>query len=778
MMEAREGRPLLLVDLAVPRDIDPACARGRRRDAAGHGRAAGAGARAPRACAGPRPCSAEAIVEDEIQTFAGWLGRLEVLPTLTALRSRGDAVVDGAAGRERGAAGSRCRERDAARVEALARAVVKRLLHEPTARVRELDAEHRHARLSLLRELFGLEEAAAAEAGRGRRGPPAARVTTLRLGTRGSALALAQARSRSRALLGGEVELVKITTAGDVDRARGDKSRWVGALEAALLAGEIDLAVHSAKDVPGRARAGHRDRGHAAARGARSTCCRCGWTVREGARVGTSALRRRAQLLAARPDLEVVEIRGNVDTRLAKRAAGEVDVLVLAAAGLDRLGAAARRARMLHRRRLRPGRGPGRDRGPGAGGHRRCADASTTPPPTPRWTPSATSCARSEATCHTPVGVLVAGRARARVRRAAGRLGVDRRRGRLRRRSSPGACCAAGAVELLRAVSRVTVFLVGAGPGDPGLLTVRARELIATADVILYDRLIPPGALDGARPTRSSSTWASSGGGPQMPQEEIDRLLVQYGTGGRRVVRLKGGDPFVFGRGGEEAQVLRAAGIPFEVVPGITAGIAAPAYAGIPVTHRELASGVAFVTGHEDPASRAATGPALARVPGDARLLHGREGAAADRRRSWSRAGAPPDEPVAVVERGTLPGQRTVVSTLARRGRATPRASARRRSRWSGRSPALREQIAWLEPRPLFGRTVAVTRARAQASRAGRAAARAGRRRSSRRRRSARSRSSVTLPPVRDYDLLCVTSPDRRRRAVHPPARRARRWRA
>src|SRR3954454_18548006 len=146
----------------------------------------------------------------------------------------------------------------------------------------------------------------------------------------------------------------------------------------------------------------------------------------------------------------------------------------------------------------------------------------------------------------------------------------------------------------------MTVYLVGAGPGDPGLVTVRARELIDAADVILHDRLIPPGVLDGV--SAELVYVGKQGGGPQMPQEEIERLLVQYGTRGRGVVRLKGGDPFVFGRGGEEALVLRDAGIPFEVVPGVTAGVAAPAYAGIPVTHRELASGVAFVTGHEDPA--------------------------------------------------------------------------------------------------------------------------------------------------------------------------------
>jgi hydroxymethylbilane synthase len=162
---------------------------------------------------------------------------------------------------------------------------------------------------------------------------------SLRIGTRGSVLALAQARTVAK-MLGEPAELVPITTAGDVDRARGDKSRWVGALEAALLAGDVDLAVHSAKDVPGELADGTAL--VATPRRADPTDVLIGERsldhVREGARVGTSALRRRAQLLAVRPDLEVCELRGNVDTRLAKRAAGEVDVLVLAAAGLERLG--------------------------------------------------------------------------------------------------------------------------------------------------------------------------------------------------------------------------------------------------------------------------------------------------------------------------------------------------------------------------------------------------------------------------------------------------------
>ena len=147
----------------------------------------------------------------------------------------------------------------------------------------------------------------------------------------------------------------------------------------------------------------------------------------------------------------------------------------------------------------------------------------------------------------------------------------------------------------------MTVYLVGAGPGDPGLLTARALELIAGADVIVYDRLIPRGALDGARADAELIYAGKEGGGPSTSQDEIVQLLVAPRVGRDAVVRLKGGDPFVFGRGGEEAEALRAAGVPFEVVPGVTAGVAAPAYAGIPVTHRDLASAVAFVTGHEDP---------------------------------------------------------------------------------------------------------------------------------------------------------------------------------
>src|SRR5215208_3848896 len=172
---------------------------------------------------------------------------------------------------------------------------------------------------------------------------------------------------------------------------------------------------------------------------------------------------------------------------------------------------------------------------------------------------------------------------------------------------------------------RGTVYLVGAGPGDPGLMTRRALDLIASADAILYDRLIPPGALDGARSDADVRYVGKQPGGHSHTQEEINALLVDLGQQGLDVVRLKGGDPFVFGRGGEEAQALAAAGVAFEVVPGVTAGVAAPAYAGIPVTHPGASTHFTVVTGHEDPAKDSADvdWEALAKAGGTLVILMG-----------------------------------------------------------------------------------------------------------------------------------------------------------
>jgi uroporphyrinogen III methyltransferase/synthase len=306
-----------------------------------------------------------------------------------------------------------------------------------------------------------------------------------------------------------------------------------------------------------------------------------------------------------------------------------------------------------------------------------------------------------------------------------------------------------------------SVALVGAGPGDPGLLTVRALELITQADAILFDRLIPAGALDGARANAELVYVGKEPGRSAMKQEEINARLIELGRAGKRVVRLKGGDPFVFGRGAEEATALREAGVRYEIVPGVTAGLAAPAYAGIPVTHRDAASAVALVTGHEDPDKEesALDWDALARFPGTLVLYMG-VGRLATISRALIAAGRPADEPAAVVERGTLPGQRAVLATLstiadraAEQGVKPPAVTV------VGPVAAQRERLAWLEDRPLHGRTVAVTRARAQASEL-----------------AARLRAlgagvveapairieplAAAVPDLAGYDLVCLTSPN------------------
>ncbi len=312
----------------------------------------------------------------------------------------------------------------------------------------------------------------------------------------------------------------------------------------------------------------------------------------------------------------------------------------------------------------------------------------------------------------------------------------------------------------------MTVYLVGAGPGDPGLLTARALELIAAADVIVHDRLIPATALDGARPDAQLIYAGKEGGGPSASQAEIDALLREHGAAGREVVRLKGGDPFVFGRGGEEAEVLRAAGIRFEVVPGVTAGVAASAYAGIPVTHRDVSSAVAFVTGHEDPAKgdEGGTGssldwPALARFPGTLVFYMGvrRLGEIA---RQLVNGGRPPSEPAAVIERGTLADQRVVTGTLQDIAEVAAAAGVRAPAiSLFGPVAALRAELAWFESRPLAGVTVAVTRARAQAS--GLAARLRGLGAAALEAPAIRVRELPgPAPELERYDLVCLTSPN------------------
>jgi len=276
-----------------------------------------------------------------------------------------------------------------------------------------------------------------------------------------------------------------------------------------------------------------------------------------------------------------------------------------------------------------------------------------------------------------------------------------------------------------------TVYLIGAGPGDPGLITVRGRDLLQKADVVVYDRLAHPALLDYARPDAEQVYVGKISARHAMKQPEINALLIDRALQGKSVARLKGGDPFVFGRGGEEAEECRAAGVPFEVVPGVTSSIAAPAYAGIPVTHRDAASSFAVITGHERD---------------DSRESGTREAGQAEQRRNWAHIahaadtlvflmgvealpdiaarlqeqGRDPETPVALVQWGTWAQQRVVVGTLAtivdeaQRVGMTPPAVC-----IVGEVVRLREKLRWFDDpatRPLFGKRVLVTRAREQAS--------------------------------------------------------------
>ncbi len=272
------------------------------------------------------------------------------------------------------------------------------------------------------------------------------------------------------------------------------------------------------------------------------------------------------------------------------------------------------------------------------------------------------------------------------------------------------------------------VYLVGAGPGDPGLLTLRGAECLARADVVVYDRLAHPDHLRHVRPDAERVYVGKQSAHHAMRQEEINRLIVERAVRGQVVCRLKGGDPFVFGRGGEEAEACLEAGVRFEVVPGVTSAIAAPAYAGIPITHRDMASSFAVITGHErDGAGEAGNRPA---GPAEGRRDWARIAWAADTlvflmgverlgeiTSRLMEHGRKPETPVALVRWGTWPQQEALVTTLGeaaeevlRRGFKAPAVTI------VGDVVRLRERLRWFDTRPLFGRRVLVTRAREQAS--------------------------------------------------------------
>ncbi|MBT7454031.1 MAG: uroporphyrinogen-III C-methyltransferase [Gemmatimonadetes bacterium] len=261
------------------------------------------------------------------------------------------------------------------------------------------------------------------------------------------------------------------------------------------------------------------------------------------------------------------------------------------------------------------------------------------------------------------------------------------------------------------------VYIIGAGPGDPGLLTVKGWRFLSEADIVFYDDLLDPRVLELAPPACERVYAGHRGGRPTEStrrQDDLNQQLIDAARAGHRVVRLKGGDPYVFGRGGEEAIALRDAGIPFEVVSGVSAAMAVPAYAGIPLTHRGVAQTATLVTGHEDPSSANVDWASLARAGGTLVIFMGsrRVGAIT---RTLIEAGRAETTPAAAIQWGTRPQQRTITATLATLEQEMATAQLRAPVLLVvGEVVAQRQALEWFEGRPLFGRRILITRSREQ----------------------------------------------------------------
>ncbi len=263
------------------------------------------------------------------------------------------------------------------------------------------------------------------------------------------------------------------------------------------------------------------------------------------------------------------------------------------------------------------------------------------------------------------------------------------------------------------------VYLIGAGPGDPGLLTLKGKRCLEQADVVIYDYLVDERILFFVRPDAQQVYAGKKSGGDSRPQPEINRLMIEHAQQGRVVARLKGGDPFLFGRGGEEAEELAAAGIPFEIVPGVTSALAVPAYAGIPVSHRDYASAIAIVSGHKEVWDNAPhlNWATLAGVGGTLVFLMGTRQLNNNMQRLIN-YGLPASTPVALIRWGTRPEQEVLTATVgtiaevaAERNFQPPAIAV------VGEVVHLRERLRWFDSKPLFGKCIVVTRPRGQAQR-------------------------------------------------------------
>ena len=557
----------------------------------------------------------------------------------------------------------------------------------------------------------------------------------IRIGTRKSRLAMVQTELVKEAVRqsfpGIEVELVPMSTRGDrlLDRSLasfGGKGVFTKELEDALLDGRIDMAVHSAKDMPMDFPAGLGIGAVLMREDARDVLVTLDGTAARdlppGSVVGTSSLRRELQLKQMNPQVQIKLLRGNVQTRLEKLRQGEYDAIILAAAGLKRLGLSDPEDFFLEYLDMEifiPAPGQGILAVECKKGYLSDIIAAI-------HSPETDACLQAERLflslmgggCNAPCGAWC--------RTADGRLMMDVMYARDGRhpvyKSDACALTEAGTFEDARAMAEhlaarlqyQTVSLVGAGPGDPGLLTRNGLECIRRADVIVYDHLVSLSLLNEASAGAELIYAGKHTGQHCMPQSRINACLVENALAGKYVVRLKGGDPFVFGRGAEEAMALKKYDIPFEIVPGVSSCYSVPAYAGIPVTHRDLASSFHVITGHESINKEMETldYETLAKEAGTLIFLMGIKNLGRIAAQ-LIRHGKPEDTPAAVIRQGTTARQKKVLAPLNNIEAAAKQAGIQPPAVLVvGEVAGLSNELDWMVPLPLADKRILVTGSR------------------------------------------------------------------
>lgn len=557
---------------------------------------------------------------------------------------------------------------------------------------------------------------------------------TIHIGTRGSRLAVTQTSwvidQLKEKFPDSQFEMTIIVTKGDqmtsipLDKI-GDKGLFISEIEAQLGLGKIDFAVHSLKDMPSNMDARFELSKVPIREDARDVLIlKEGFdnylTLPQGARIGTGSKRRLFQLQAIRPDIIAVPIRGNVETRIQKLDEEGLDGVILAAAGLHRLGLSDRISQYLPVEVMIPAPAQG-----ALGLQYRSGDAHIGNMLQAIADEAADLCIRAErsflkyieGSCHIPIGCYVTQSGDALLLQS---IYGDANGKALYRQTLSGPATnpealgyQAAMVTLKDTYQDCRVSLVGAGPGDPGLITQKALERLRACDAVVYDRLASPHLLNEVPESAHRLYVGKASSDHVMTQDEINRQLVRLSGQYKRIVRLKGGDPYVFGRGGEEALVLESHGIPYEVIPGVTSAIAGLAYAGIPITHRGIASSFHVFTGHHQMEAQGLDYQIIAHLEGTLVFLmslssykqicrelvdHGKSGTT----------------PVAVVSNATTGLQRVNCATLETVEQISDLPSPA--FLIVGEVVSLRDKLNWFEKMPLFGKRIIVTRTTQQSS--------------------------------------------------------------